>query len=741
MSGSRRTIVPCACAAIVSFVCMVCMVAMRPRLTVSAADQVTWNRQVAPIVFRNCTVCHHTGGSGPFPLTSYTEAKRWASLLRTATETRYMPPWLPEPGHGNFSGSRRLRDDDIAIIGRWIDQGVKEGEGAAPAPPVYNTEWELGPPDLVLQMVSPLEVPAGGQDLFMNFALPAGLTSTKWIRAMQIKPGSPQLVHHANVILDRSASLRRSHPDTWRTGIPGMDLLVDSGEAFDPDSHFLFWKPDSTALVEPAGMPWRLDPGNDLVLNMHLKPTGKVEHINARVGLYFSDKPAAELPMLLQLEHDDRLDIRAGEKAFTVEDSLTLPVAVDVLGVYPHAHYLCRQMEGWATLPGGERRWLVLIEDWDIDRQSVYRFAQPLRLPRGAVVHMRYTYDNSAANVRNPNSPPIRVRAGNRSVDEMGHLWLQVLPRPESGGSGDARQLLQRAWMENRLRKDPRDGVALYNLGSLAMMSGDGKQAAEFYRRALQVRPDDVRTMTSAGSALALQGDWRAAQIQYRAAIAKDPTYSSAAFDLAGIDLRHDELAEAERLLRRLTEMQTEDAEAHAELGTTLAAEDRVSEAKQQFERTLALDPHNFEALFGLGRLATLSQNSVAAEALLLRALAQRPDAEAEHLLALSYAQAGELEKALTHLKLWQQLAPKDAEPHRALAQVHRSLGHSSAALAEQRAVVAIEPADASDWNDLGALEASAGDLISARRSFERALALDPSNTAAKANLAKTKPR
>jgi Flp pilus assembly protein TadD/mono/diheme cytochrome c family protein len=714
--------------------------ALRPSLSVQASDVVTWRQQVAPIVFKNCTSCHHAGGSGPFSLTSYQEAKRWSSVMQTVTASRYMPPWLPAPGHDEFVGDRRMSEADIATIRRWVQQGMKEGDGADPAPPTYSSDWELGPPDLILEMTSPLQVPASGQDLFMNFALPTEITSTRWIRAMQIKPGSPRLVHHANVIIDRTASLRRAHPESWRSGVPGMDILVDSGESFDPDSHFLFWKPDSTALVEPASMPWRLDPGNDLVLNMHLKPTGKVEQVQARIGLYFSDKPATEHPMLLQLEHDDKLDIPAGDKSFVIQDSLTLPVAVDVLGVYPHAHYLGKELEGWATLPNGESRSLVLIRDWDINRQSVYRLSKPLRLPRGTVLHMRYTYDNSSANLRNPNSPPIRVRAGNRSVDEMGHLWLQVLPRPEPGTTSDGRTQLEKAWMQNRLTKDPNDTVALYNLGSLAMMSGDGKQAASLYQRVLAIHPGDVRTMTSIASASAIEGDWRAAQKQYRAAVEKDASYTDAAFDLAQIDLRHDDLPEAESLLRALSRAHPDDAAIHAELGTTLATRKSPDEAKQQFQEALGLDARNVEALSGLGKLDLDAQDPRGAQPFLLRALAEKPDAECEHLLALSYAESDDIVQALIHLKLWQQLAPADAGPHRALAQVYSLQKRFSEALTEQRMVISLDPENASDWNDLGALEARGGDFTAARREFERALQLDPNNETAEANLARIKP-
>src|SRR6202034_382199 len=207
-----------------------------------------------------------------------------------------------------------------------------------------------------------------------NFILPYPLDQTHYIRAMEIRPGTPQVVHHANITIDRTASLRRQFPKDWQNGIGGMDLIVDAGSRFDPDSHFLFWKPDSPALIEPSGMPWRIDPGNDLILNMHLKPTGKIETLQATVGLYFADKPATAHPMLLQLEHDAALDIPADDAAFAIEDYLKLPIDVDVLGVYPHAHYLGKKLEDYAILPNGEKKWLILIRDWDIDRQSVYRF-------------------------------------------------------------------------------------------------------------------------------------------------------------------------------------------------------------------------------------------------------------------------------------------------------------------------------------------------------------------------------
>ena len=240
-----------------------------------------------------------------------------------------MPPWLPERTTGptpvHFAGDRHLKPGDIDLLTACVKAGMPEGDGPAPVPPTYTADWQMGTPDLIVEMPAAVPVPASGTDQFINFILPVAVTQTRWIRALEIQPGAGALVHHANLILDRTASLRAQHAGTWQHGIPGMDFQVDSGDAFDPDSTFLFWKPDSTALIEPPGMPWRLDPGNDLIRNMHLKPTGKPEQMRARVGLYFTPTPATAHPMLLKLEHDAALDIPAGDSNFPVTDELTLP--------------------------------------------------------------------------------------------------------------------------------------------------------------------------------------------------------------------------------------------------------------------------------------------------------------------------------------------------------------------------------------------------------------------------------
>lgn len=598
-----------------SFLCTSLLTLTIPHSRVQASEApVTYSRQIAPILYKNCSGCHHTGGSGPFPLTTYAEARRWATTIETVTQSHYMPPWLPEPGHGNFADSRRMSTEDLALIRSWVKDGTPEGNPAeAPPVPTYKSDWQLGPPDLVLEVDSPMQVPASGTDLFRNFILPFPLKQSKWIRAMEIKPGAPRVVHHANLILDRAETLRRTHPHDWQQGIPGMDVVVDAGEGFDPDGHFLDWKPDSSALVEPPGMAWRLDPGNDLVLNMHLKPTGKVETIRARIGLYFTPDAPTKLPILVQLEHDAALNIPAGDANFVVEDKLTLPEAVDVLAIYPHAHYLGKRLEGWATLPNGSRVDLILIPSWDIDRQSIYRFAAPAPLPAGSTIHMRYSYDNSAANPHNPNSPPIRVTSGNRSVDEMGHLWLQLLPHPNPSQKQDAREPILRAWMQNVLEKSPTDPTALFNLASLDMSEADFTTAATLYKQALKSRPNDARMMTAYAAALLQSGDESHAREELQAATAADPTYPDAPYNLALIEASANQLPEALQHLQTAIALEPANLDAHHGLVALYVAQNELPAAIREQKIVTALAPSLASEWNDLGVLLARSGDSPAA--------------------------------------------------------------------------------------------------------------------------------
>ncbi|MGA8741482.1 MAG: cytochrome c, partial [Terracidiphilus sp.] len=190
----------------------------------SSSTVLTWSRDIAPILYKNCATCHHPGGGGPFSLLTYADARRWGPQILAVTQSRFMPPWLPEPGYGDFADVRRLNDEDRDRLNRWVSARMAQGDpSVAPAPPHYDATWLMGKPDLVLKVTRPFTLNAGGTDVFRNFILPYPLKKTEYVRAMEIRPGAPKVVHHANVIIDRTGSLRRQHAADWEGGIAGME--------------------------------------------------------------------------------------------------------------------------------------------------------------------------------------------------------------------------------------------------------------------------------------------------------------------------------------------------------------------------------------------------------------------------------------------------------------------------------------------------------------------------------------
>ncbi len=393
----------------------------------SPEPEITYTRDVAPILFENCGACHRPGGAGPFSLLSYRGAKQRAKQIAQVTEDRYMPPWLPEPGFVELQGERRLSDGEIDTLRRWAEAGAPEGAPEdLPRVPEWPSGWALGEPDLIVES-PPFKLVAEGADVFRNFVLPLEVPAVRYVRAVEFRPEDPRVVHHAVMQVDRTGSTRRLDAADPGPGYGGMFL----GASERPDGHFLGWTPGHFPREAPEGLAWRLEPGMDLVLQLHMPPSGKPEIVRSQVGLYFTGEPPKR-EMFGLLLGTEEIDIPAGESDYVVEDRFTLPAQVSAFGVYPHAHYLGKSLHAWAEMPGGERRWLIRIDDWDFDWQDEYRYQAPIRLPAGTPVVMRYTYDNSAANPQNPHHPPRRVTYGPESADEMAFLLLQTLPdRPE----------------------------------------------------------------------------------------------------------------------------------------------------------------------------------------------------------------------------------------------------------------------------------------------------------------------
>jgi tetratricopeptide (TPR) repeat protein len=298
-----------------------------------------------------------------------------------------------------------------------------------------------------------------------------------------------------------------------------------------------------------------LEPGSDAVLQLHMQPTGKPEPVRCSVGLYFTNQPPTNAMFKIVLTSLD-FEIPAGKKDFLLEDSYVLPVDVEVRGVKPHTHYLARDLQAFATRPDGTRQWLLHIPQWDFFWQQDYRLAEPIRLPRGTRLTMRYTFDNSAENPRNPHRPPQNVRYGPQTTDEMAELWIQVVAASANDFSRLANDARDKATRDNLhlyeelLRRDPRDAKAHASLGRLLFLMGRGDEAAQQLRTSLEISPSNDVPHYYLGVMQRGQNQLIAARTEFETALTLNPDNYKAHGNLAQIAQAEGRLDEAEQHAR-----------------------------------------------------------------------------------------------------------------------------------------------------------------------------------------------
>ena len=571
-----------------------------------------FSRDIAPILSDACIVCHRPEGVGPFSLLTYDDAQRRARQIGEVTGSGFMPPWLPEPGWGRFAGERRLSRGEVELIAAWVAAEAPEGDPAdLPEAPVFAREWDLGEPDLVVELSSAYTLPAEGADVFRDFVIPSPLDGRRYVRSIDLHPGKPRIVHHAVMAIDETRSSRVLDDADPEPGYVGtMDVF---SKAHSPDGHFLAWTPGKVPYAGTDAMSWRLDRGTDLVLQLHMLPTGKEERIQPRVGFYFSDRAPELLPFVLRLG-SQTLDIPAGESAYSIEDEYELPIAVELLSIYPHAHYLGKEMKVWAELPGGDSRQLLWIRDWDFNWQDAYRYETPVALPARSRLKMRFVYDNSAGNVRNPNQPPGRVTYGPQSSDEMGDLWLQVLPRNPGDRGRLAADFAAKSLddaiggYEKRLDVDPENPSVHYDLGVALEKKGAINEAISHYRRALEIDPGHAYSHYNLGLMLVSRGEADEALSHFRTAIDLRPDYVGAYVNLGVVLAQRGDLEAAVTAWTRALELDPASADAHNNLGVTFLFYGDLQGAAGHFREALITDPDNAQAHNNLG--VTLEEQS-----------------------------------------------------------------------------------------------------------------------------------
>jgi len=410
----------------------------------SDSQQVTYARDIAPILFANCAECHRPGEVAPFALLNYEDAAKRSEWIQRVTERRLMPPWKAKEGHGHFLDARRLSDRQIELIAAWAKAGAPQGDAAdLPPQPVFAEGWRLGEPDVILTAPIAFPVPADGPDIFQHFLVPIEIPKDKTIVAFEFRPGTPSVVHHSLVFLDsRGGSRRRDAqtPEPGWTSSGSVDASITSMVGV--------WTPGMTPRYFPneTGIP--LEQGTDLVVQLHLHPSGKAETDQSRIGLYFADKPVKKTISRNPLVMGSLIiDIPPGQQRYRTASTFVLPSPLTLASVFPHMHLIAKEMKVTATLPDGKVEPLIWIDDWNFYWQDAYVYHEPLLLPAGTKIEIESYYDNSSGNPFNPSSPPQQVRFGNGSNDEMCFAIFQTMDEDETDrrriGEAQMRTLMQ----------------------------------------------------------------------------------------------------------------------------------------------------------------------------------------------------------------------------------------------------------------------------------------------------------
>jgi peroxiredoxin len=384
--------------------------------------QPTYSKDVAAILQKNCQECHRPGQVAPFALLTYEQARKRASDIANVVDDRSMPPWKAAPHFGlPFKDVRTLAPGDIATLVAWAEGGTPEGNVAdLPPPPKFSEDWQLGTPDLVLDIGADYAVPASSEDIYRCFVVPTQLEKDQYVQAVEYRPGNRRVVHHILAYVDTSGKAReRDAAD------PGPGYMCFGGPG-DPISGDLGgWAPGNQPSRLPVGIGRSLPAKSDVIIQVHYHTSGKAETDRTKMALYFSREPVKQAFHWIAALNPE-LEIPAGQSNVEVKAAWEIPVDVIGHAVIPHMHLLGRDITMTLKLPDGRVQDLVKIDHWDFNWQYTYYFQQPIDVPKGSVLQVLSHYDNTESNPRNPNRPPKLVKWGEATTDEMCVGFLAV---------------------------------------------------------------------------------------------------------------------------------------------------------------------------------------------------------------------------------------------------------------------------------------------------------------------------
>ncbi len=436
-------------------VALVCFAISLDGLAQASASDLTFTKNVAPILYQHCVKCHHAGDIAPMSLLTYKEVRPWAAAIREAVVSRKMPPWMADPSVGHWSNDPRLSDAEIQTIKAWVEGPKLEGDPKdLPPAPEFPDGWKIGEPDAVIAI--PEQTLAGtGPDEYMYLNVPTNFSEDRWIVAAELRPGNRKIVHHAHVFVtagspenskksdkppDPAAEyakwirIRQGSLEWVRPEAPVIDdgCSVDDNGLFpgskssDLASLISSYLPGRGPDVYPRGTARKIPAHAILSFQIHYsRTTGKIEKDQTSVGLIFAKEPPQQISRRIDLSNQMFM-IPAGDPDHAVSECHTLPKDVFITSLTPHMHLRGKSMQIIARLPDGSKRTLLSVPNYQFNWQFTYRAKEPIYLPGGTRIEVRAKFDNSANKPGNPD-PTIPVRWGSASEKEMMDGWIEYL--------------------------------------------------------------------------------------------------------------------------------------------------------------------------------------------------------------------------------------------------------------------------------------------------------------------------
>ena len=416
-----RPVLVGACAAVLSY-------------AASAPSQITFTKDVLPIMQKRCQTCHRPGEVAPMSFLTYSDVRPWAKAIREAVLTKKMPPWFADPHYGKFENDRSLAKEEIDTLVSWVDTGAREGDPKdAPKPVEWVDGWSIGKPDQVFEMPHDFDVPAAGTVEYQYIVIPSGFTKDMWVQAAEARPGNRKLVHHIIAFVRPPGSKWLSQA---KPGVPFVPPAKKDDERQkrkrDEEGEESAATPELLIGFAPGLVPMTLPPtqaklvkaGSDFVFQMHYTATGSAGTDRSRIGLIYAKEPPKER-VFTSNATNSKFVIPPGDPAFKVVSSITLQQPARLVDLMPHMHYRGKDFEYRAVYPTGETQVLLSVPHYDFNWQLFYYLSDPITLPKGTRIDCTAHFDNSPNNRYNPD-PKAEVRWGDQTWEEMMIGWFDV---------------------------------------------------------------------------------------------------------------------------------------------------------------------------------------------------------------------------------------------------------------------------------------------------------------------------